>query len=112
MAETPGCTAVVDLSAHEPRVVVRGEIDLATCHHLDRAVEQAFACGPSIVVDLSQVTFMDVTGVSVIIRGVRGHGDDAIELVDPRPALRRLLGLVGLGDLVHTAVAPAPEGIA
>ena len=50
-------------------VVVRGEIDVATCPGLDAAV--AGVTSPEIVLDLSDVTFMASSGLASLLRADR-----------------------------------------
>jgi anti-sigma B factor antagonist len=54
-------------------IAVAGEVDLASMPSVDAAVEAA-VCAPdvaSVVVDLSQVTFLDSSGISGLLRGRR-----------------------------------------
>jgi anti-sigma B factor antagonist len=54
---------------HTVRVVVRGELDLATCGRLDEQLVQIAGGGAErIVLDLRDLTFMDSTGLSAILR--------------------------------------------
>jgi anti-anti-sigma factor len=76
-ANTPGShnldgTAGLAIEAHpEPggvRVRPRGEIDLATVENLCRHIDQCVAAGPKhVVLDLRDVTFMDSTGLHLIL---------------------------------------------
>jgi anti-anti-sigma factor len=52
-------------------VAAGGEIDLATRGDLDDAIEKAITGGTAghVVVDLGAVTFLDSSGIAVLIRG-------------------------------------------
>lgn len=50
-------------------VVVRGEVDVATCPALDAAVAELTA--PEIVLDLAEVTFMASCGLASMLRADR-----------------------------------------
>ncbi|MCC3651778.1 MULTISPECIES: STAS domain-containing protein [Streptomyces] len=86
---TGGCT-VVEL---------RGEMDIAAAldaaPHLDRATATA---EPRLVIDLSPVTFLDASGLSLLCRAHRRvHAQGGrLALVCDRPGLLRILGITGL----------------
>jgi len=50
-------------------VSVRGQVDVYTADRLWETVDEALAGAPSeLIVDLSRVTFIDSTGLSVLVR--------------------------------------------
>jgi anti-sigma B factor antagonist len=57
-------------------ITLRGELDLASAPKLERELEAALAAanGP-IVIDLSDLQFMDSTGLRTLIAGQRGASD-------------------------------------
>jgi anti-anti-sigma factor len=60
----------MDLDCIDRQVVcvVQGEIDIATAHHLRSAGLDAMdEHHPRLILDLSQVTFMDCAGLSVLV---------------------------------------------
>lgn len=70
---TPGGLEIaVDADAVPARVVVAGELDLATVAQLVSAVETATPSGGAVELDLSAVEFMDSAGVAAINR-CRAH---------------------------------------
>jgi anti-anti-sigma factor len=84
-------------------VTISGEIDIAT----SRAMRDALATGPGpahLEVDLSGVTFMDASGIGVLLaarqRAVDGGG--SLILRAPSWAVRRLAGVLGLNELLAT----------
>jgi anti-sigma B factor antagonist len=57
----------VDAAAALSVVQPRGEVDVATTGVLRRALEEQLARGRHVVVDLSQVTFLDAAGITVLL---------------------------------------------
>lgn len=84
-------------------VSVRGVHDVATTGVLSRAIERAAALGDTdVVVDLSDITFMDASTVTVL---VEAHNllladDRALWVRDPSPLARRILLVCGLAFLI------------
>jgi anti-anti-sigma factor len=76
-------------------ISVAGEIDLSSARELEDCLE----CPPGqdLTVDFSGVSFMDSTGINVLIRAVRrlrsGH---TLRLLRPQAAVRRVLEICGL----------------
>jgi anti-sigma B factor antagonist len=94
-------------------VIVRGEIDVATAPRLGTALAQAEArrrgdaLTPSVVVDLSDVQFMDASGLGVLVgaaRSARRHGD-VVVLRAPSPTVMRLLEITRLLDAFRIETA-------
>jgi anti-anti-sigma factor len=51
-----------------PRVIVSGELDLATAEELDAELKRAETSGPAtLVLDLRELDFMDSTGLRIVI---------------------------------------------
>ncbi|MFL5844860.1 MAG: STAS domain-containing protein [Solirubrobacteraceae bacterium] len=50
------------------RIAVLGELDLSTADELREALDQEMRNGRSVILDLSQVAFVDSTGLTVILR--------------------------------------------
>jgi anti-anti-sigma factor len=89
---------------NDPRGVVLtlgGELDLSSAPELERALQAAAAqTDARILFDLTELSFMDSTGVSVLVRA-KQDADAAgrvIALRAPNGQVRRLLELVGLLD--------------
>lgn len=84
-------------------VIVRGEIDHTTGDALRQALVTAEVVGtPRTVVDLSGVTFMDSSGVNILVaahqaaRRARGW----LRLAAPQQPVERLLRLVGIDEVI------------
>jgi anti-anti-sigma factor len=72
-----------------------GELDLSGVEALMSVVGDGN--GDRLVFDLSELTFLDSSGISAFVRIARGRDDgSALVLEAPRPEVRRVLDLVGL----------------
>ena len=85
-----------------PGVLVRGEVDLDTAPRLTAALEAAMreSRGP-FVVDLSDVTFLDSSGVNVLLRAraLLGREERDLVLVCPPGSARRIFEVAAIVDL-------------
>lgn len=94
-----------------PGVVLRpsGDLDLATVDAFRDAVTDALGGRPSaLVVDLSDVPFVDSSGLGVLagaLRTQRQHGG-VLVVVHPQPIVRRAIDLVGLDLLLEAGGLP------
>ncbi|WP_153040076.1 STAS domain-containing protein [Actinoplanes sp. TFC3] len=81
-------------AAGRVRIFCSGEIDASTAALLGEAIESARAGCWRVEVDLSQVTFLDSSGINMLVR----HRSDAYELVlaDVPLDIRRLFEITGL----------------
>ena len=91
-----------------------GEVDLYTCPELKTELLRVIDEGAKVVVvDLSGTTFIDSTGLAVLIRGVdrlrRNDGRLAVVVVDP--SLRKIFEVTGL-DRVFTIHGSRDEALA
>ncbi len=78
-------------------VSFRGELDLAGTEGLsDWLVEIS---GSKLVIDLSELTFIDSSGLAAIIQAKKALGG-AVVLTRPQPNVRRVFELTGLSDLL------------
>ena len=85
---------------------VSGEIDMATCERLRDAIEPHLGPGQRIVLDLSGVTFMDSSCLSVLVqaRGTLSADGGSLILRNPSNAARRVLSISGIDKLFDTEV--------
>ena len=102
MAEIRPSTLRLDTVTRSDRtvVIVRGDIDAATAPQLSGLVESLPADTDVIELDLSEVGFLDSTGIGVMAGALR-----RLELVDGRLELRavpqRILRLLTITDLLR-----------
>jgi anti-sigma B factor antagonist len=85
-----------------PGVALRGEVDLDVAPDLELALETAIleSVG-AFVVDLSELDFIETSGVHALLRarGVLGREDRALVVVCPHGPVRRVFELTGVSDL-------------
>jgi anti-anti-sigma factor len=84
--------------------VVRGEIDAHTYTTLDRALEGG---EPVTQVDLSEVTFIDSSGLRVLVRHHqdRQRNGGRLEIVSPSRPVQRLFEISGLTGQLNVVVS-------
>lgn len=88
-----------------------GEIDLLAEPSLQAHVSTLLASRPErLIIDLSQVSFMGATGLSVLIkaRGTAGQQGTALKLRSPSRSAARPLQITGL-DRMFDVLSPATE---
>jgi len=87
-------------------VVIRtgGEIDAATADTLATAVSGALGDGyQKVLVDFTQVTFIDSTGLGVLVKSHRSAAaaGAVFAVVHPTPQTRKLIRVLGLDQLLN-----------
>ena len=85
-------------------VTAAGEIDAATADSLATAVSGALADGyPKVLADFAGVTFIDSTGLGVLVKSHRraGAAGAAFAVVHPTAKTRKLIGVLGLDELLR-----------
>ena len=95
-------------------VAARGELDLGTAPDLEAALEEARTAGfERVVLDLSAVTFMDSTGIALVVAASTDRpGRRAVEVEPGTGQPRDVLALSGvldrLGQVRSTSSEIAP----
>jgi anti-sigma B factor antagonist len=105
-------TEVADLNG-DRLLIVAGELDIATTPELSRMLDRLRAHGHPVVLDLAAVTFMDSTGLGVLIgalRRINERGGRMALVCADGPVLRvleltRLTEVFSIFDSVDDAVA-------
>jgi len=86
-------------------IAVEGEVDLATVEDLQTAIDQVLAdSGDHLVVDLTSSSFMDSTGLKVLVMSHRKFDDVGRSFaiaVDGGP-ISRLIDLSGVDKTIRT----------
>jgi anti-anti-sigma factor len=92
-----------------------GEVDIAAATRLRPAWLALAETGrPVLIVDLSEVTFMDVAGVSLLValrNRQLAHGG-RVHLRRVPAQVTRVLQLTGLAEILQVEPAPAPRSAA
>lgn len=93
-------------------VDVRGEVELHSAPQLREELHRVCTGDACVVVDLSGVSFIDSTGLGVLIGGLkRARENGSLSLVCPQSRVRRVFEITGLTqvftffDAVEDAVA-------
>jgi anti-sigma B factor antagonist len=100
-----GCAIeVLELDLDEAAgVALRGELELATATELSVALDEAIRTseGP-FVIDLSNVGFLDSSGIACLLRAraLLGREDRVLGLICPPGSTRRALEITGVDELV------------
>lgn len=84
-------------------VTATGEIDVETAGSLSDSVTEALTRAPRVLLDLSAVTFIDSTGLGVLVRAHRAAEARGgfFAVVHPTPQTRKLVRVLGLDQLLH-----------
>lgn len=95
---------IVALPGPQTTLTLVGELDPGTAPILDERLTElaADAAVTSVVVDLSQITFLDSSGVRALVAGNHALTSRSAELVlrGPSPNVRRVLEITGLTQLL------------
>src|SRR5256714_14058798 len=115
--------AVASLTGELALVSVWGELDLYTAERLQARIDEAGAVGAdTVLVDLSEVSFVDSTALAVLVQETkrlegRGH---SLVLVTNDPRTLRVVEVTGLNRGLRTfaalqdalaQLAPVPQGL-
>jgi len=94
----------LDQEARTTTVALHGEVDVLTVDQVRVALTDALAADPSeIVVDLSDLTFIDSTGLGALVFGFQRARDTGVgfRLAHPSRAVHQILVLSGLLEVVR-----------
>jgi anti-sigma B factor antagonist len=107
---TEGFEARVERRADGAVVVAEGEIDMATSPTLREALrEPAAAEAAALVLDLRAVSFMDSSGLGIIVgqhKRARERGSRFAVAVDGAENVERILSLSGLTEVLEIVAHP------
>jgi stage II sporulation protein AA (anti-sigma F factor antagonist) len=83
-------------------VAVVGEIDMATVGLFRQAIDDACSCSQHVVIDLADTTFIDSSGLAVVVRahGVLGRAPGAVVVRASGAPVTRTFEVSGLGHLI------------
>jgi anti-sigma B factor antagonist len=101
----PPVPLIVDPQVAGPRTIlaVTGEVDIATSPQLRTALDAAFAAGAQeIRVDLTTTTFMDSSGIHVLVDAARRAGElrRSLAIACPAGNVRRVIEIAGVAELL------------
>jgi anti-anti-sigma factor len=89
-------------------VALHGELDLVTAIDAETVIDAVAERSRSVTLDLRSLTFMDSSGVSVIVRLDARSRRDGFEfsLVEGNDVVQRVLAMCGLDGFVRCVAAP------
>lgn len=90
-------------------LALRGDMDMASAPDLEQALEAAIRDSVgAFVVDLTAVSFIDSSGLQVLLRtrALLGREDRALALVCPHGRVRRVFELAGVSDVFALYATP------
>ena len=83
-----------------PLVTLHGELDLATAHELETALEPIVARPTRrLIVDAGDLEFADSSAIALLVRVA--NVVDQVEIRRPRELLREVIQRMGLADRLH-----------
>ncbi len=88
---------------HHAVVAAVGEIDASTASLVSDAAQTALDEGRRVLLDLAQVTFIDSTGLGMLVKVHRAAlcAGSNLALVRATPQTRKLVRVLGLDTLLH-----------
>ncbi|MGX9889274.1 STAS domain-containing protein [Streptomyces sp. NPDC002276] len=83
-------------------VAAAGEIDQQTAGSLKEALDLPDGVAPHVVLDLRQVTFMDSSGINVLlaVHHKLARADGWLRLAETAPSVLRIIQLVGIDGVI------------
>lgn len=94
------------------RLVLTGELDVAAAEGLDEAIDSLANGTDPVTLDLSNLSFMDSTGLRAILRlAANLEGQAVVMLHNPTPRVREILdvsGVAGRAPNLFVAVEEQP----
>jgi anti-anti-sigma factor len=85
-----------------------GELDLATDEDLLAAFRSASADGSEVIVDLSELQFIDSTGICALMTIAQEASPRGVVLRSPRRAVQKVIDLTRLEDAAGVRVDDSP----
>jgi anti-anti-sigma factor len=80
-------------------VALGGELDLSTIPRMEGALVEQIRQRPAVLVDLSKLTFIDSSGIGVLIQAHRiANGTPMGVLIGPDSQVARVFGIAGVAD--------------
>jgi len=97
---------VFGIEVNDDVISLSGDLDAHTAPRLDEAVNDLVRAGKQrIVLEMSEVGFVDSSGLRSMIRARNEGGDRDVVIQSPSNATMRLLEITGMTD--HFVIEPA-----
>jgi anti-anti-sigma factor len=99
----PPASATVNASVDHSgslQIMLEGELDMANVPALEAKIATLISAAPGrAVFDMSGVTFMDSSGIAMLLR--TAERVTAVEVRNPSSSVRLVLRATGLSDILH-----------
>jgi anti-sigma B factor antagonist len=80
---------------------VHGEVDLATAGMVQDALRSAIRSGRHVVVDLANVTYIDLSGFRALVEGKKALGErQSLAVAASSPIIHRVIEIIELGTVL------------
>ena len=89
---------------------LNGELDMATVPIMDIAIVDAVARGGPISMDLTDITFLDSTGLGAILKAAKDLPSGCIVLHGVHDGVHKVTGLMGVDMEANIHVIPCTLG--
>jgi stage II sporulation protein AA (anti-sigma F factor antagonist) len=90
-------------------VFVQGEIDMSAGLEIRDALSTAQQGSPDVIVDVSDVTFMDSTGINALLRAHRQMPPGgSLRVAGATSAVRRVFDITGVSELLLREPSASP----
>jgi anti-sigma B factor antagonist len=93
-------SVTLDVVGNSAVISAAGEIDMATAPLLIQRCGEVPGSVSHVVVDLSEVTFFDSSGLGALVACQKRHG--SLTVVASKPQIVRLFEITGLKKVFHT----------
>ncbi|URN85324.1 STAS domain-containing protein [Acetobacterium wieringae] len=90
-------------------VSIKGEIDIYSIEKFREIIEEKIRTqAPEIILDCSELSYMDSTGMGVLIelRNKTKEMGQKIIMINPRPNIKKLLSLTGVDKIIEIVDNP------
>lgn len=94
--DAPLFTATTEATADGSVITLAGECDLSTVAELERALGEASALPGNVVLDLSDLSFLDSACLHNIIEANQRFGEGRLSLRGAQPQVMRVFEIAGL----------------
>jgi anti-sigma B factor antagonist len=86
-------------------LTLQGDLDAAACDQLRAVFDELLAADSHAVIDMTDVVFIDSSGLGAIVGGARRMRERGGEilLAGPRPAVARVLRMTGIDRVLPVA---------
>ena len=92
--------AGIDVSPQAGGYAVSGDLDMSSADRFEAFLKDALEPGAPVILDMRDVSFMDSTGIRVLIRALRDNPGGCLVLHAVRDEVWRVLEITRLCDML------------